>query len=214
MNPRRQDTGNTDRGLSLDESGVQQDPIRQFSAWYSQAIAHGIETPEVMVLATSDDEGKPTARCVLLKGHDEQGFVFYTHTISVKGRHLAANPRAALVFYWAGMHRQVRVEGTVEPVSGGEADAYFASRPYGSRISAWAAPQSSVVRDRGYLEQRFAEFDRKFRGGVVPRPDTWSGYRVRPESLEFWQGRESRLHDRIRYRRGPEGKWIIERLAP
>ena len=214
MSSRSQDEQTPEHDLSLDESGVQPDPIRQFSAWFSQALAHGVETPEVMVLATADAAGSPTARCVLLKGHDEQGFVFFTHTISVKGRQLAENPRAALVFHWAPMHRQVRIEGRVEPVSAAEADAYFASRPYGSRISVWAAPQSSVVRDREFLEQQIEKFDRRYKGGAVPRPETWSGYRVRPESVEFWQGRENRLHDRVRYRRGADGGWIIERLAP
>ncbi|MBI2993166.1 MAG: pyridoxamine 5'-phosphate oxidase [Gammaproteobacteria bacterium] len=200
--------------LVFDESGVERDPIRQLAHWFEAARGAGIDTPEAMVLATAGADGYPSARYVLLKDYDEQGFVFFTHTGSVKGRHLAENPRAALVFYWATMHRQIRVEGNVEPVSAGEADDYFASRPYGSRISAWVAPQSSVVRDREFLERRFAEFDRKFEGGVVPRPETWSGYRVRPETVEFWQGRDNRLHDRIRYRRGPEGMWIIERLAP
>ena len=201
-------------GEILHKSGTQQDPIRQFSEWFRHAVDNGVEAPEAMVLATADACGTPTARYVLLKGHDERGFVFYTHTGSVKGKQLAENPRAALVFYWASLRRQVRVEGSVEQVSAEEADAYFASRPYGNRISVWAAPQSSIVEDREFLESRFAEFDRRFRDKVVPRPETWSGYRVRPETVEFWQSRENRLHDRIRYRRGPDGTWIRERLAP
>lgn len=214
MNSRSQDNGNSNRGPPLEEAGVLPDPIRQFSDWYRQAIVQGVESPEVMVLATADAAGRPSARCVLLKGHDENGFVFFTHTDSVKGRQLAENPCAALVFYWATIHRQVRIEGPVEPVAAAEADAYFASRPYGSRISVWAAPQSSVVRDREFLERRFAELDHRYLGGAVPRPDTWSGYRVRPHSVEFWQGRDNRLHDRLRYRRGMDGNWLIERLAP
>lgn len=198
----------------LHESGLQQDPIRQFSEWFSHALDNGVEVPEAMVLATADAHGRPTARYVLLKGHDERGFVFYSHTVSVKGKQLAENPKAALVFYWAPVQRQVRIEGNVVQVNREEADAYFASRPYGSRISAWAAPQSGVVDGREYLESRFAEVERRFRGQAIPRPETWSGYRVQPETVEFWQSRENRLHDRIRYRRSPDGAWIRERLAP
>jgi len=167
-----------------------------------------------MVLATADAGGRPSARYVLLKGLDAGGFVFYSHSVSNKGAQLQANPRAALVFYWEPLHRQVRVEGSVSEVSAAEADAYFATRPYASRISACVAPQSSIVSGREFLEQCAAELDRQFGGGFVPRPGTWIGYRVRPERMEFWQGRENRLHDRLCYERTGESTWNMSRLAP
>lgn len=202
------------RQVALDESQARENPISQFDDWFRQAVNAHIDMPEAMVLATAGADGTPTARYVLLKGYDERGFVFYTHSVSVKGRQIAENPHAALVFYWASLHRQVRIEGDVEQVTDREADEYFATREYGSRVSVWVAPQSSVVDSRQFLEHRFEEFERRFRGAAVPRPETWVGYRVRPGLMEFWQGRDNRLHDRIRYTRRGDGTWLIERLAP
>jgi pyridoxamine 5'-phosphate oxidase len=167
-----------------------------------------------MALATVGADGRPAVRMVLLKGFDARGFAFYTNLESRKAAELAANPRAALLFWWDRLHRQVRVEGPVEPVEAAEADAYFASRPYGSRIGAWASPQSRVVEGRAVLEAREAELAARFpEDAPVPRPPHWGGYRVRPELFEFWQGRRSRLHDRLRYAREGSG-WRVERLAP
>ena len=202
------------RHVSLHEQEAGADPLQLFQAWFRAAVDHGIEIPNAMVLATADAGGRPSARHVLLKGVDAGGFVFYSHSVSNKGEQLRVNPRAALVFYWAPLHRQVRVEGSVSEVSSAEADAYFASRPYASRISACVAPQSSTVSGREFLDQRAAELDRRFGGGFVPRPDTWTGYRVRPERMEFWQGRENRLHDRLCYERTGESTWSMCRLAP
>jgi pyridoxamine 5'-phosphate oxidase len=197
----------------LDEHGVDADPFRQFSAWFHDALAAGLPEPNAMTLATVDAAGDPAARIVLLKNMDGCGFTFYTNRDSGKGRELAAHPRAALVFLWIELERQVRIEGSVEHVADQEADAYFASRPRLSRIGAWASPQSAPVPDRAALEQRFAEFDRRFPGDEVPRPPNWGGYRVVPTQFEFWQGRRSRLHDRIAYTRD-QARWKIVRLAP
>ncbi len=202
------------RHVSLHEQEASADPMALFQAWFNAAVDHGIEIPNAMVLATADADGRPSARYVLLKGLDADGFVFYSHSVSNKGAQLQANPRAALVFYWGPLHRQVRVEGNVSEVSAAEADAYFASRPYASRISAWVAPQSSTVTGREFLDQRAAELDRQFAGGFVPRPENWIGYRVRPERMEFWQGRENRLHDRLCYERSAGSGWHMRRLAP
>ena len=202
------------RHVTLHEQEASADPLQLFQAWFRAAVDHGIEIPNAMVLATADARGRPSARHVLLKGLDVDGFVFYSHAVSDKGEQLRANPRAALVFYWGPMHRQVRVEGSVSEVSPAEADAYFASRPYASQISAWVAPQSSTVSGREFQDERAAELDRQFRGGFVPRPHTWIGYRVRPERMEFWQGRENRLHDRLCYERTGESTWSMRRLAP
>ena len=166
-----------------------------------------------MTLATADDDGRPCARIVLLKSFDQTGLVFYTNYHSRKADELAANPQACLLFYWPQLWRQVRIEGTVEKVPDSESDQYFHSRPLGSKIGAWASEQSSVIANRGTLEKRFAEFDLKF-GDNVPRPPHWGGYRVRPSVIEFWQGQENRLHDRLRYTLREDGSWLIERLAP
>jgi pyridoxamine 5'-phosphate oxidase len=202
------------RHSTLDESGVEPDPMRQFDVWFKHVVTIGLELPNAVVLATAGTDARPSARCVLLKDYGERGFVFYTHADSAKGRQIAENPRAALVFYWEPVHRQVRVEGLVERLPAEAAEAYFRTRPYGSRLSACVAPQSSVVEGRGFLEQRRAELDRKFQGGEVPAPESWTGYCVVPESIEFWQGREDRLHDRVLYQRERSGAWVMRRLAP
>ena len=202
------------RHVALDEADVHSDPVVQFGRWFQEAVDAGLEMPNSMVLATADISGRPTARYVLMKGFDAEGFVFYSHSVSVKGRQLAENPRAALVFYWEALHRQVRVEGTVTPLGAAAADEYFATRPYASRISVWVAEQSSIVPGREFMEQRYDEFAQRFPDDNVPRPDTWIGYRVRPESVEFWQGRESRLHDRLLFQRDDREGWRMQRLAP
>ena len=202
----------TARGLT--EADLDPDPFVQFQQWLDAAIAANLIEPTAMTLATATPEGRPSARMVLLRGFDEQGFVFYTNNDSRKGAELAANPWAALVFYWGALERQVRVEGAVEPVSAAESDAYFATRHPGSRLGAWASPQSRPIPDRAVLEQRLAELEAQYPDGQIPRPPHWGGYRVTPASLEFWQGRPNRLHDRLRYRRQPDGLWLVERLAP
>jgi pyridoxamine 5'-phosphate oxidase len=166
-----------------------------------------------MALATVSAEGMPAARMVLLRGYDERGFVFFTNYESAKARDLAANGRAGLVFYWAVLERQVRIEGTIAVLDSGESDAYFASRPRGHRLSAWASPQSEQIPNRAFLEERMREFEERFAGSDVGRPAHWGGYRVAPERFEFWQGRPDRVHDRIEYRRRPDG-WSVARLAP
>jgi pyridoxamine 5'-phosphate oxidase len=197
----------------LSEGDLAAEPIAQLRLWLDQAREVYPEEFTSMTLATADREGRPTARVVLLKGIDERGLVFYTNYDSRKGRELAENPRAALVFYWAALDRQVRIEGTVERTSREESEAYFISRPLGSRLGAWASPQSRPIDGRGELERRLREVEERF-GEAVPLPESWGGYRVRPETVEFWQGRPSRLHDRLRYSRQPGGGWKIERLAP
>jgi pyridoxamine 5'-phosphate oxidase len=198
----------------LVETEVDPDPFRQFGAWFAEARAANVYQPDAMTLATATADGRPSARVVLLRGLDGRGFTFFTNYDSRKGAELAANPRSALVLYWAELHRQVRVEGPVEVVSAAESDAYHQTRPRGSQLSAWASPQSEAIRGRGVLEERVAELARRFEGQPVPRPPRWGGYRVVAETIEFWQGRENRLHDRLRYRRGPGGGWEIVRLAP
>lgn len=197
----------------LSEEDLATDPIAQLHLWLDQAREAYPEEFTSMTLATADRQGRPSARVVLLKGLDERGLVFYTNYDSRKGRELAENPRAALVFYWAGLDRQVRIEGTVEQTSREESEAYFISRPLGSRLGAWASPQSRPIAGRGELERRLQEAEERF-GGEVPLPGSWGGYRVRPETVEFWQGRPSRLHDRLLYSREAGGGWRIERLAP
>ena len=196
----------------LSEEDLAADPIAQLRVWLDQAQQAYPEEFTSMTLATADREGRPSARVVLLKGLDERGLVFYTNYESRKGRELAENPRAALVFYWAGLDRQVRIEGSVERTSREESEVYFISRPLGSRLGAWASPQSRPIAGRGELARRLREVEERF-GEEVPLPESWGGYRVRPETVEFWQGRPSRLHDRLRYSRQPGG-WRIERLAP
>ena len=192
---------------------LSQDPLEQFEHWFAEAKRAGVEVPEAMTLATADAEGAPSARMVLLKGVGEDGFVFYTGYGSRKSEELEQNPRAALVFYWRQLGRQVRVEGSVERVPEPESAAYFATRPRGSQLAAWASQQSRPLGSREELERRYAELEREYEGREVPLPPHWGGYRLRPEAIEFWEHRENRLHDRIRYTRAREG-WKVERLSP
>ena len=198
----------------LDEAEVSRDPIEQFGRWFGQAAAAGLMEPNAMTLATADADGRPNARIVLLKSFDAAGFVFFTNYESRKGQELAVNPRATLVFYWPELERQVRAEGRVARVAPAESDAYFASRPVSARIGAWASAQSRPLAGRAELERRVHELEQQYAAGDVPRPPHWGGYRVGPERIEFWQGRPSRLHDRILYTRRDDGTWAIERLSP
>jgi len=198
----------------LAEGDLAADPVEQFRAWFAQALAVDAKDANAMTLATADREGRPSARIVLLKGVDARGFVFFTNYESEKGRELAENPRAALVFYWPLLDRQVRVEGEVTRTSREESAAYFASRPLGARLGAWASRQSQPLRGREDLERALAEVAARYEGGEVPLPDSWGGYRLAPSVMEFWQGRPSRLHDRLRYERSPEGSWRVARLFP
>jgi pyridoxamine 5'-phosphate oxidase len=198
----------------LDEGDLDPDPVVQFLGWFDAAIAAGLVEPNAMTLATATADGQPSARMVLLKGVDARGFVFYTNYESRKGRELEANPHAALVLWWGELQRQVRVEGRVERASREESAAYFRSRPAGARLGAWTSEQSRVIDGRAVLDARLAELTERFADEDVPLPPFWGGYRVVPEAIEFWQGRQDRLHDRLRYRRQPEGGWSVERLAP
>ena len=199
---------------TLHERDADPDPIRQFARWFEQARRTTSGEVNAMTLATATPDGIPSARVVLLKEFDERGFVFYTNYESQKGRELAQNPRAALVFYWPDLERQVRVGGTVERVSREESERYFGSRPFASRIGALASRQSEVLPGRAELEARVRDLSLEYKGRDVPLPPTWGGYRLVPSSLEFWQGRPSRLHDRLRYTRAANGTWTIDRLSP
>ena len=189
------------------------DPLRQFEQWYEEA-GRVVEFPETVALATATEEGSPSVRMVLAKGFDERGFKFHTGHGSRKAREVAATGRGALLFYWHPVGRQVRIEGRVERVSDEESEEYFRTRPRGGQIAAWASAQSEVIGSRGELEARVAEVEREFEGRDVPLPPHWGGYRLRPEAWEFWQHRESRLHDRFRYERDDAGRWAIARLSP
>jgi pyridoxamine 5'-phosphate oxidase len=202
-----------DREVLL-EAEAERDPFVQLGRWFEEAAAGEIYEPNAMALATVAADGRPSLRMVLLKGMDERGLSFFTNLESRKAQEIAANPNAALLFWWDRLHRQVRVEGAIEPVGPDEAKAYFATRPYGSRIGAWTSPQSRVIDGRGWLEAREAALREQYpENEGVPRPAHWGGFRLLPETYEFWQGRRSRLHDRLCYRR-QESSWVMERLAP
>lgn len=198
---------------SLNEADVAADPFEQFGRWWNDAIAAEVEEVNAMTLATASKDGIPSARIVLLKGYDKQGFVFFTNYESTKGKELMANPQAALVFFWKELERQVRIEGSVEKVSSEESDEYFHSRPEGSRIGAWSSPQSAIIANRTIIETNVTQYSKRFEGHEIPRPEHWGGYRVIPNKFEFWQGRSSRLHDRFQYKQENE-VWTKHRLAP
>jgi pyridoxamine 5'-phosphate oxidase len=199
-------------GLSKEK--VRPDPVEQFRLWFDEALAANLHEPNAMTLATADASGRPSARIVLLKGYDERGFVFYTSYTGRKAAELEENPSAALVFYWGELERQVRVEGEVSRLSETESDAYFASRPRGSRLGAHISEQSRPIDSRAALEERQRELEREYAESEIPRPEGWGGYRLSPERMEFWQGRESRLHDRLLYTPDGSGGWGITRLQP
>jgi pyridoxamine 5'-phosphate oxidase len=198
----------------LKESDTDPNPLEQFRRWFDEALVSNLHEPNAMTLATATPDGHPSARIVLLRGFDERGFVFYTNYEGRKGWELETNSYAALVFYWGELERQVRVEGRVGRLSDEESDAYFAGRPRGSQLGAWASEQSRPIKDRGALEERLRALEAEYEGREVPRPPFWGGYRVEPETIEFWQGRENRLHDRLLYRRLEDGGWRRERLQP
>jgi len=198
----------------LNESDVDPNPIIQFQTWFDEALSADLADANAMTLATANAEGKPSARIVLLKEVDDRGFVFYTNYQSRKGQELAVNSWAALVFWWAELERQVRIEGEVEQVSNDESLDYFASRPFGSQLGAWASQQSTVIDSRSEIEDKMQELEQKYDNQTVPKPPYWGGYRLISTEIEFWQGRPNRLHDRLRYRKHADGSWFIERLAP
>ncbi len=202
----------TFQGLS--ETNAHSNPFQQFKTWFDQALTARLPEPNAMTIATATLDGKPSARIVLLKDYDERGFVFYTNYESHKGQLLVANPWGAIAFWWAELERQVRIEGRVEKVSTTESDKYFRSRPVGSQLGAWVSNQSQVIENRQVLERRLEQLKQEYENKEVPRPPHWGGFRVVPEAIEFWQGRPSRLHDRLLYRRGEDGNWTIQRLSP
>ena len=198
---------------TLDESNVASDPVEQFSKWWKEALSSEIEEVNAMTLATATTDGVPSARIVLLKDYDERGFVFFSNYKSHKAQELESNPHAALIFFWKVLERQIRIQGVAEKIDAKESDEYFYSRPLGSRLGAWASPQSLVIDNRKLLEENVELYKKQF-GEDIPRPPFWGGYRVIPSVIEFWQGRSNRLHDRIRYSKQFNGAWNIERLAP
>jgi pyridoxamine 5'-phosphate oxidase len=198
---------------TLDEASVARDPLAQFSCWFQEAVDAGVREPGAMTLATASAEGKPSARIVLLRGHSERGFNFFTNYQSRKGLELEANPSAALVFYWDILERQLRIEGTIARLEPHESDAYFARRPRAHQISAWASRQSEIISNRAWIETETARYEALLTGGAVGRPPHWGGYRLRADFFEFWQGRTDRLHDRVAYTL-EGGTWKIQRLSP
>ena len=198
----------------LSEKDVARDPYRQFEKWFQEAEAAKIHEPNAAVLATSSKDGRPSARMVLLKAVDGRGFVFYSNYHSRKGREIEANPRAAYLFPWVALERQVIVEGAVAKVAREESEAYFLSRPRASQLAAWASPQSSIISSRDVLEDAMKAVEKKYLGIEASLPPNWGGFRIIPDSVEFWQGRRNRLHDRLRFRRDEAGAWVVERLAP
>ncbi|MCX6206181.1 MAG: pyridoxamine 5'-phosphate oxidase [Bacteroidetes bacterium] len=201
------------RMKSLMELDAAIDPFAQFGHWWLEAVESKIDEVNAMTLATASADGFPSARIVLLKGYDRNGFVFFTNYNSQKGQDIAANPKACLLFFWKELERQVRIDGSIEKISAKDSEEYFQSRPVGSRIGAWCSPQSSVIPDRSLLDKNVEFYSNKFNAQEVPRPDHWGGYIVKPTAIEFWQGRSSRLHDRLRYSKIADN-WKIERLAP
>lgn len=198
----------------LNENEIDKNPFIQFKIWFNQSVAAQLPEPNAMTLATCTPDGKPSARMVLLKDIDERGFVLFTNYKSQKGQEISVNPQAALVFWWAELERQVRIVGTVEKISSAQSDSYFEVRPPFSRLGAWASNQSQVIANRDVLEAQLIEFQRQYENQEVPRPPHWGGFRVIPQEIEFWQGRSSRLHDRLRYTLIDNGNWKIERLSP
>lgn len=199
---------------SLSEADVASDPFSQFTIWWNEATNADIDEVNAMALATASTDGYPSVRIVLLKGYDEQGFVFFTNYDSFKAQQITENPNASLLFFWKEVERQVRITGIIDKTTTQESDNYYNSRPEGSRIGAWTSPQSNVIESREWLEKREQDFQSKFSGKEIPRPENWGGFRIKPVKIEFWQGRASRLHDRIQYTLEEKGKWKIERLAP
>jgi pyridoxamine 5'-phosphate oxidase len=198
----------------LDDQGLDPDPIKQFKLWFEEAGRAGVPQADAMALATATRDGSPSARMVLLKAVDDRGFVFYTSSVSRKGRELAKTPRAALIFFWAELNRQVRIEGAVTRVSTEESDAYFSTRPHDSQLSSLTSSQSEPIASRTELDQRFEQLKQQYEGRPIPRPPYWGGYRVQPEFIEFWQSRFARLNDRILYTRRQGGTWVWTRLQP
>jgi pyridoxamine 5'-phosphate oxidase len=213
LNPAIADLRQDYRQAALLESEADPNPIAQFQSWFAAAVAAQLPEPNAMTIATATPDGIPSARIVLLKDVDDRGFVFFTNYNSHKGQELTHNPQAAIVFLWAELERQVRIQGRVEKIAPAESDEYFYSRPPGSRLGAWASNQSEVVADRGVLDQQLADLEAKYANQEIPRPEHWGGFRVMPTMIEFWQGRSSRLHDRLRYR-SIDGAWVIDRLSP
>lgn len=199
---------------SLDEKDVQPDPMKQFEKWWQDVLGSTIEEVNAMTLATANKNGRPSARIVLLKGFAKDGFIFFTNYESHKGSELLENPQASLVFFWKELERQIRIEGIIEKVSAKESDEYFFSRPAESQVGAWASPQSNVISNRHVIEENAKKYETQFAASPITRPPHWGGYRLKPQLIEFWQGRPSRLHDRLQYTLQQNGEWKIERLAP
>jgi pyridoxamine 5'-phosphate oxidase len=203
-----------ERQRPLLENEIDPDPIEQFQKWFAEAVAANMSEPEAMTLATCTVDGRPSARIVLLKGCDARGFTFFTNYGSRKARELAQTPFGSLVFRWFPLERQIRIEGRVEKISAAESDEYFRTRPRGSQLGAWASAQSQIAESRDTIEARWRELEMEYENREVPRPPHWGGFRLIPYAIEFWQGRSNRLHDRLRYHQGANGKWTIDRLWP